>query len=260
MTQLWAEPEHPNLATALGGYVGSGAPLVAGFALAAVVLLLVSPGVASNVPLVGPAVVAMVVSASLMVLAIRYGFWAVSYWTTPAERLMWNPAAVVRMAPLDRERSRLAARMAHFRRLRRRTEHLFELGLIVFLAAVVLMLIPDRWRADSPSWRWAAAGCAAFALLIHLLWSAGTWLHEHLGRWYKWLTKESELHHDAATAAADKARPGQRKTVRGRLASVVKAADNGLVKGLVVIWPPVRAAVYDEPQLPEAGDLIGLRQ
>lgn len=248
VTQLWAEPEHPNLAAALGGYVGAGAPLVAGFELAAIVVLLTAQGVAASIPLVGPALVAMVVSASLMVLSIRYGFWAVSYWTTPAERLMWNPAAVVRMMPLDRERRRLAARMAHFRRLRRRAEHLFESGLIVFLAAVALILIPAHVHASGPGWRWAAAGCAAFALLIHLVWSAGTWLHEHLGRWYRRLSQPS-----AAVG-------GTTGKIRPRAAGVLAVADKVLVKCLVVIWPPVRAAAYDKPELPEAADLLGLRR
>lgn len=262
VTQLWAEPEHPNLATALGGYVGSGAPLIAGFELAAVVVVLVSPDVASSIPLVGPAIVAMVVSASLMVLSIRYGFWAVSYWTTPAERIMWNPAAAVRLAPLDRERRRLAARMAYFRKLRRRAEHLFEAGLIVFLVAVVLVLIPDRWHADSASWRWAAAGWAGLMLLIHLTWSVGTWLHENLVRCHQWLTKDSAQRQAAAAAkAAARPKPGRkaRRSVRDLFGGLVQRTDKWLVRCLVIIWPPVRPAKYDQPKLPESADLLGLR-
>jgi hypothetical protein len=71
VSRLWAEPGSPTPAAALGGYVGSGAPLVAGFELASVVLLLTSDHVARAVPLAGPATVALVLSASLMVFSIR---------------------------------------------------------------------------------------------------------------------------------------------------------------------------------------------
>jgi hypothetical protein len=239
VTQLWAEPEHPNLATALGGYIGSGAPLVAGFELAAVVLLLTNADVARDVPLAGPAIVAMVLSASLMVLSIRYGFWAVSYWTTPAERLMWNPAAVVRANPLERERRRLAGRMVHFRRLRNRANRLFEFGLIAFLLAVALMLVPDGSHYYGAGWRWAAAGVAGLSLLVHLVWSAGSWLHEFMERAYAWLMNGGNT--------------------RRRIANFVRIVDKGLVRGLAVVWPPVRPAKLESLGLPESGDLEGMR-
>jgi hypothetical protein len=244
VTQLWAEPEDPNLAAALGGYVGAGAPLVAGFELAAVVLMLSSTNVAQDFPLVGPAVVAMVLSAAFMVFSIRYGFWAVSYWTTPAERLMWNPAAVIDMAPLDRERRRLAGRMAYFRTLRRRANNLFELGLIVFLAAVALMLIPDRWHAQGPGWRWAAAGVAVLALVIHVVWTIGRWFHDHVGSWHQRLKKRSK--HD--------------KDVSDRAARALGALDTGVVKGLGIIWPPVHPAEFEQPSTPQTADLQGIRK
>jgi hypothetical protein len=138
MKSLWPEPQDPNPAGALSGYVGAGAPLVAGFELAALVLLIVSPGVAADVPLIGPLMVAMVTSAALLVFSIRYGFWAVSYWTTLAERLMWDPAAVVADLPLQRQRHLLTGRMLEFGKLRRRAEHLFQIGIFVFLIAVAL--------------------------------------------------------------------------------------------------------------------------
>ncbi len=225
MSRLWAEPGSPSQATALAGYVGSGAPLVAGFELASVVLLLTSDHVARAVPLAGPATVALVLSASLMVFSIRYGFWAVAYWTTPADRLMWNPAAAVSLAELSRERRALAGRLTYFEMLRRRAENLFELGLVVFLLAVGLVIIPVHWRASGGAgWRWGAAGIAAAALAIQALWTAGKWLHDHFARWHASLQERST------------GSPGW----PARAAAGVRRADRYLVRGLRVIWPPAR--------------------
>ena len=244
MNPLWAEPEHPNLATALGGYISSGAPLVAGFELAAVVLLLSSQHAAQYVPLVGPAVTAMIASAALMVSSIRYGFWAVSYWTTPAERLMWDPAAVASPASLERERFMLAGRMANFQKLRMRAEHLFELGLILFLLAVAVMLIPDRWHASGTGWRWAAVWLAGLAFLVHLAWSVGNWLHRQFGKWHDQLTEK--------TKNDDK--PRKLRT------GLVEHADKTLITCLAVLWPPVGPTQFDEPGPPGAADLLGIRR
>lgn len=243
MSRLWAEPGSPNQATALGGYVGSGAPLVAGFELASVVLLLTSDHVARAVPLAGPATVALVLSASLMVFSIRYGFWAVAYWTTPADRLMWNPAAAASLAELSRERRALAGRLTYFEMLRRRAENLFELGLVVFLLAVVLVIIPVHWRASGGAgWRWGAAGIAAAALAIQALWTAGKWLHEHFARWH------ASLRERGAGSSAWPARG----------AAGVRRADRYLVRGLRIIWPPARPISAGRPAPPGRDALLGL--
>jgi len=244
VSPLWAEPEHPNLATALGGYISSGAPLVAGFELAAVVLMLTSQHVAQYVPLAGPAVAAMIASAALMVSSLRYGFWAVSYWTTPDERLMWDPAAVVSSAALRRERFMLAGRMTNFQKLRRRAERFFEVGLILFLLAICIVLVPDHWRASGPAWRWIAAAVAGLAFLFHLAWSAGNWLHHRFGTWHDRLVEQTGT-----------------DTNRARFCmKFVERADKVLVTCLAVIWPPVGSTRFDEPGEPEVADLLGIRR
>jgi hypothetical protein len=247
VTPLWPEPKDPNPAGALSGYVGAGAPLVAGFELAALVLLIVSPDVTGDVPLIGPVTVAMVTSAALLVFSIRYGFWAVSYWTTPAERLMWDPAAVVADPPLKRQRQLLAGRMREFDKLRRRAEHLFQVGIFVFLLAVALLLVPDRWHASGTDWRWAAASVAGLAALVHLLWSAGNWLHNRNGRLYDKLTTRSNG-------------PGDRPARRAaRRAARVARWDARLVRFLVILWPPASDAKIPEPVRPDGASLKGLR-
>ncbi len=244
MKPLWAEPDDPNPATALGGYISSGAPLVAGFELAAIVLVLTDQHVAHYVPLAGPAIAAMTGSAALMVSSIRYGFWAVSYWTTPAERLMWDPAAVVSLESLMRQRFMLAGRMVNFQKLRARAEHLFEVGLIIFLLAIAMMLIPDHWRASGTGWRWAAVVLAGFAFLVHLAWSVGKWLHE---RFLAWLGRlESKAKNDAKS-----------RTIRMQFA---KHGDNVLVSCLVLIWPPAHETDFDDPEPPGAADIFGIRR
>jgi hypothetical protein len=237
---LWKEPQDPNPAGALGGYVGAGAPLVAGFELAALVLLIVSPGVGADVPLVGPVMVAMVTSAALLVFSIRYGFWAVSYWTTPAERLMWDPAAIAADERLRTQRRLLAGRMLQFGHLRRRAEHLFQVGIFGFLVAVALLLVPDRWHASGVGWRWAAASVAGLACLVHLLWSVGNWRHNRNARAY-----------DRLKASSKKSGP--------RRADRVQRRDVRLVRFLAVLWPPARDTEVPEPADPDSESLQGVR-
>ena len=74
---------------------------------------------------------------------------------------MWDPAAVAADPPLAAAAPQLlAGRMLEFGKLRRRAEHLFQVGIFVFLVAVALLLAPDQWHASGTDWRWAAASVA----------------------------------------------------------------------------------------------------
>jgi hypothetical protein len=268
MTELWTRPEHPNMAAALGGYVGSGAPLVAGFELAAIVLLLTSDHIASDIPLAGPSIVAMVCSVMLMVFSIRYGFWAVSYWTTPDERIMWNPALLVDDKSLAFERYLLAGRLALFKKLRNRSEHLFQFGIAVFILAIALMLVPHHWQEDGTAWRWAATWVAAAALAVHLFWTAGDWLHRWFDAQYNRRFALLRAAAEAAGAANDGGVEGGRPAEGSgsgavnptRTMVLLKKADSFLLIFLAFIWPTARQPKPPRPGPASAAGLAGLRR
>ncbi len=252
MARLWPEPDDPNLANALAGYVSSGAPLVAGFELAAIVLLLTGDGIADHVPLEGPAVLAMVVSVMLMVFSIRYGFWAVSYWTTPAERVMWHPAALINDEALDGERYALDGRLEYFRALRNRAEHLFQLGIMAFLLAIALMLVPARWHAASVGWRWAAFGAAGLAIVVHVLWSFGIWLQHRIE--HRYLTLAAKL------ADTGNARWARKKSSWERRQTSLQSRGDAFLLLLSVIWPPAKPQPDKTLEPADADELRGLRR
>jgi hypothetical protein len=158
---------------------------------------------------------------------------------------MWHPAALADDTELERERRKIAGRMAYFRVLRNRAEHLFQLGIMVFLVAIVLALIPDHWHADGTGWRWAAALTTVAALAVHVLWTVGLWLHEHIPGWIRACgRKPSASGHGWAG-----------------LATFLTRLDVRLVRYLAVIWPPARAPRgVQPPGDPSAADLRGLRR
>jgi hypothetical protein len=277
MPGLWSRPDDPNLATALAGYVGSGAPLVAGFELAGIVLLLTTEKLQQHIPLAGPATVAMVASVMVLLFSIRYGFWAVSYWTTPDERMMWNPAAMVDDDQLRFERFLLAQRLALFRKLKDRSEHLFQLGIAIFMLGIVLILVPHRVAISFVTWRWAAMWLAVAALAVHLFWTAGAWAHDRLDDGYERLraklppSAEQDTAEAAATEAAaatpdpDPAHPGPKplspvaaRWIRRRM-TAVRAADRALLVFLGVIWPTAKPPRVSRPGEASAVDIAGLR-
>ncbi len=132
--------------------------------------------------------------------------------------------------------------MLEFGKLRRRAEHLFQIGIFVFLIAVALLLVPDRWHASGTDWRWAAAS-VAWPGLVHLLWSAGNWRHHQNARLYGRL-------------AARSTGPGDRPA---RRAARVQRRDVRLVRYLAVLWPPARDAEIPVPAEPDGDSLDGLR-
>ncbi|ASU84909.1 hypothetical protein CDO52_20815 [Nocardiopsis gilva YIM 90087] len=152
------------------------APLLGGFSLAATAAL-----VTAEAPpvLVDWALIAFVAAAVGFVFCVQFTAAGLGYAATPEERLMWFPSAssdaelmarVERVQAMDAE---LEVRYVYRARLT------YRVGLVAFLAGIVLICIPD-----SLNWpRVAAATLAALALAIELVWLAAN----ALGRYPQWL-------------------------------------------------------------------------
>ncbi len=204
--EFWPRPQYPNQAAALGGHVGTGAPLVVGFELAAIGLILTQPQSPQLMPLVGPAIVAMCVSVTCMIFSILYGFWAVSYWNGPGDRLAWNPAAAADLRQLHREREVLAHHQHLFRLTGAIAERLFQVGLSFFLLALLLLLVPPPGSPASKrssaaastlvnsvsvsGWRVVGAWVIGVGLALQVLWVVLAVLRARLRKLTGWLEDE----------------------------------------------------------------------
>jgi hypothetical protein len=121
-----------------------------------------------------------------MIFSILYGFWAVSYWNGPGDRLAWNPAAAADLDQLHRERENLAHHQHLFRVTGTLAERLFQVGLLFFLTALLLLLVPPSTSpgtrpssAAAPTlmngvgvsgWRVVGACVVGLALALEVLW------------------------------------------------------------------------------------------
>jgi hypothetical protein len=201
--QFWQRPQYPNQAAALSGYVGTGAPLVAAFELASIALILTQSLSPQLMPLVGPAIAAMCASVACMIFSILYGFWAVSYWNGPGDRLAWNPAAATDLGQLHRERENLAHHQHLFRLTGAIAERLFQIGLLFFLLALLLLLVPPPTSSGTKTssaatptlvngvgvsgWRVVAAWIIGVALALEVLWVILAVLRGRLENLRRWL-------------------------------------------------------------------------
>jgi peptidoglycan/LPS O-acetylase OafA/YrhL len=149
--------------------------LLGGFSLATVALLVTAE---RQPPLVGWALIAFVLAAAAFVFSVQFTSAALGFAATPAERLMWAPAA-------ERDPQRLA-RLQRIQRMDQKLEHRFarrarwcyRLGLFAFLGGIVLICIPDT--LDWP--RITAAALAGAAMLLELVWVSANAL-DRTPRW-----------------------------------------------------------------------------
>ncbi|WP_164492783.1 hypothetical protein [Streptomyces lydicus] len=128
----------------------------------------------------------------LMVFSIQYGFWAISYWNDPGQRLEWNPAATLDLGQLLGERHKLANNRILFSRIRKIADRAFRLGLAFFLLSLALLLLPPGegskatpdliQNSDVSSWRHFAGWSMGCALFVEIWWG-GTALLLGVFRW-----------------------------------------------------------------------------
>ncbi|MGW7466677.1 hypothetical protein ACWGJT_18720 [Streptomyces xantholiticus] len=128
----------------------------------------------------------------LMVFSIQYGFWAISYWNDPGQRLEWNPEARLDLNQLLSERHRLANNRILFARIQKIADRAFRLGLAFFLLSLALLLLPpsvgsrtalDLTQNSDISWWRRLAGLSMGCALFIEIWWGGTALLLGVFRW-----------------------------------------------------------------------------
>lgn len=160
----WEQPGSLGFAEALRGLGGVVAPLLTGFSLTSIVLLLT----ASSAPRDADwAVVALTVTVVCLLYSMQVAVLALARSPSPADILTWKPEVAVSDAALQEAREQQAATLHDMRRLWEFSAFAYDLGIIAFLSALVLLLIPRSWSFPHS----AAVVVAGFALIFEAYWA-----------------------------------------------------------------------------------------
>lgn len=141
---VWKRPGPLGQAQALASLEGVVSPLLAGFSLTTITLLLT---IESSIrpPLADWAVAAFAIAAGLFVYAIQFSAAGMGYAVAPGDRLSWTPEATIDESELQRARRLQAVDAVLFDEYSGRANYCYEYGLIAFLAGLLLLLVPAHW-------------------------------------------------------------------------------------------------------------------
>lgn len=142
------------------------APLLAGFALATLAVLLTGD---PQVRLAGPATLALALASTMFVLCVQFTVTGLLYSATPAERTDWLPPEPD--DPSVTERLQRVQRKDHYLQGKylARARTTYDVGVVSLLAALLAMVAPQQW----PSWRATAFLVVAASLALELIWVVG---------------------------------------------------------------------------------------
>jgi hypothetical protein len=161
---VWRRPD-PLGATTGGTTFGVvAAPLLAGFALSAVITLVPRDDGGVRVDV---AIAAFAVAAGLLIFTVQAAIAASRYQVSPTDRLAWTPEAAVAPEWLGWLRDAQWRDEELARRYRARARFAYNAGILAFLTGLVAVLVPDpgEWRPG----RIVAVVAAGFVLAIELL-------------------------------------------------------------------------------------------
>lgn len=176
----WRRPErlgHQEAMKALGGVV---APLLAGFSLSTIAILVTSD---HHPTLWQPAVLGFAAAASLLLYSMQVAFLALQHYASPTDWLTWYPEATVNTESLTDVRQRQAKDQERVKAFSRRYAVTYELGLLCFIGGLWLLVWP-AWPAKGqfPYWRVGALVIVGAAFLIEVWWMTARLYNGHQER------------------------------------------------------------------------------
>jgi len=117
-------------------------PLLTGFSLAATASLITTT---NKPPLAESAIVLFSLTIAVLLLGIQYAVATLNYGAPPNDRLAFNPRATRSRQELDGERQVQFIDSAVAELYGRRSSVCISLGMIFFLGALILLLVPKTW-------------------------------------------------------------------------------------------------------------------
>jgi hypothetical protein len=164
---LWAKPSPLGYGAAMDSLGTVASPLLAGFAMASVIVVAVSPG---SLRWPGVAMLGLAVAAVAFLGALETSFNAKRYLWSASDAAGWWPET---MSGTAGERVLAGQQWAAFRRWQRWSSwsrRLYNAGLLVLLAGLSAALPPPPGDHQQAALRWAAAGVVAVALAAEVVW------------------------------------------------------------------------------------------
>jgi hypothetical protein len=157
------------------------APLLAGFTLATIVVLLtISNG--NTMPLREWGITVFTLAAMLFIFTVQFTFMGLMYAASPSERVEWLPRVPGEHPDDDAYANAARVQVKDLRLQERyftRSGNLYGLGILCYTAGLGLIIIPSDW--DPP--RGIALAVLATAFVLEVIWYGSTLL----GRRAQWL-------------------------------------------------------------------------
>ena len=143
-TQVWLRPGPLGIFQAYSAFGGVVSPILAGFALATITLLLTTDQ-PKQPPLWEWALAALAATAGLSIYAIQFNGTALGYAIPPGDRLSWTPEATVDAGALTKARELHAVDLKVGQVYGARAGVCYDLSVLAFLASLALLLVPGSW-------------------------------------------------------------------------------------------------------------------
>lgn len=153
----WKQPEHPGEPELQRGIASAAAPVLAGFSLATIAVLLTAT---ATPPASEWAIAAFVAAAAMLIFAMQADFHALRFSVPPATRLDAYPEARTDrevLTSLRRMQARDVVLAEHYGVLGRVG---YNLGLLCFFGGLALLTYPGKWGIGSGAA--FVAACTAF--------------------------------------------------------------------------------------------------
>jgi hypothetical protein len=162
------------------GFGGIVSPLLAGFSLSTVAILLTSD---RPIALLGLPVAAFTLSTVLSLFAIQVSITALRYTASPSDRLDWTPEASRSEEELQQLRWEQAMDMAVVSAYSRRLQLCFDLAVLAFILGLILLIAGAKATVGTA----LALGFAIAGGTVELLWWLSVSRSRRFARLARWL-------------------------------------------------------------------------
>lgn len=167
----WAKPAPFGAPAAVQSLSGTAAPLLAGFCLTVVTLIIQQPG---QFRFPGATLLLLSGAIVLLLTCVQCGFWARQYFASPDEAASWFPDYDTSRERQDKVQEEQRNNYAFYLRWANRARLTYAAGIVAVYCALAASLVPTS-EADDVRLRGVAALVFALAAVAEILWTVWAW-------------------------------------------------------------------------------------